>query len=204
MELSQKYTLGYVGDVELTTDDVAEWSRDVFRYAANVLNQQPDPYGMGVWKHLQFGSMFLPDNALEIDIRPIKRLVKMICAVYEPGPDYGPAPNGDEFLRTGSDARETYWRLHQAMKRIRREPLPSTEVGPFELQWLKLIFGRDDDRTLKKDLGVHLRKETQNKWFVSASKLPEKWRATLSKADKLSDKSQARLTAFLRNLDPSL
>jgi hypothetical protein len=112
----EKYTLGWLGGMEVTRDDVREWANDVFRYAGHVLNQQPDIFGMAVWSHLHFGARFIPDVVHEVDTRPLKKLVRLICAIYEPGCNYGPIPKHDELLLAGAEARETHWRLNQARK----------------------------------------------------------------------------------------
>jgi hypothetical protein len=119
--------------VTFTDHDVQQWVEEVFFHAGNPLTGKPDLIGKIGWEHLYFGSLLLPDISKGVDIRPIKKLVRLICATYLPGPDYGFAPSQQVLWNCSVEARETYWRFQQSM-------MPSDDDGWSEFKQAKHWF----------------------------------------------------------------
>lgn len=74
------------------------------------------------------------------------------------------------------------------------------EIGPFEPEWLRLLFEVDDNRTLRNRLGNRQREETQRKWHVPLSHLNAlgDWKKNLREGSRnLPPKTQKKINSFL-------
>ena len=63
------------------------------------------------WESIIFRAGLLPDNVEEVDIRPLKTLVRAVAAFDEPGKINGPQPSIERLLRLSSVAWGVYNRL---------------------------------------------------------------------------------------------
>jgi hypothetical protein len=82
----------------------------------------------------------------------------------------------------------------------REKPPSIIEIGPIAPQWLRAIFGVEDNRTLRSRLQGKQREETQRKWYVPEKTLQAlgDWRQFLTDASKKMDsKERKKVEAFL-------
>ncbi len=105
-----------VEEFEIDERDALTWVRTVWLGSGNIVNGQHDLVGSKQWQKYEYFSNHIPDIVHGVNILPLKTLVRAICAAYEPGPNYGPAPMTDHFQFLAAEARSSYLRLQQAKR----------------------------------------------------------------------------------------
>lgn len=93
--------------------ETRHWLGQWWIWAGNVVHGKADIVPQTAWETFHvFGMICLPDTVSGVDIRPLKRFVRAINAIYSPGPDFGPKPSQAKLFELSSDAREAYYALN--------------------------------------------------------------------------------------------
>lgn len=94
---------------------VFEWL-DAWWHIAGEIASEPDnatPDDPGKWEGYVYEAGLLPDNVNGIRIRPLKRFLRAVVALWDPSPVNGPRPTARKLQALSSEAWGTYQRLHE-------------------------------------------------------------------------------------------
>jgi hypothetical protein len=182
--------------------DVFGWL-DKWWYDIEAWMEDPVPLTGSTWRAAVFQAGVIPDELHGLDLSPLKDLLFAMVAYGDPSPVNGPRLTRDELWALNSKA----WDVSRHIPRViyeRNERVKNTElVGPFDPQWLRLLVGVEDPRTLRKRLDGRQREETQRRWYVPSDFLEGfgEWEAVLrEKSSELGEKQRAALLSFLATL----